>query len=117
MKIIQTGITRVVFLTKNYAIKVPRWHYGWANFIAGIYSNLSETQCWKATKSEHLCPILFSFGGFIVIMPRIKICKTESEITSIPNEEGIDRKPDNYGYYFNKVVCVDYPYHRIKSLK
>jgi hypothetical protein len=116
MKIVKTGITRIVFLTKRYAIKVPRWNYGWANFISGMYSNLSEAQCWNATRSEYLCPILFSLGGLVVIMPRVQICETEEEIISIPKEEGIDRKPDNYGYHFNRVVCVDYPYHRIKSL-
>jgi len=47
-------------------------------------------------------------------MPRVEICTTEEEIKSIPNEEGEDRKPINYGIYKDRVVCVDYPYHRIK---
>lgn len=114
MRINRNGITRIVLLTKNYAIKLPRWNYGWMKFIEGIYSNLSEQQCWKATQSEHLCPVLYCFGGFLSIMPRVEICETEEEIKTIPNEEGEDRKPDNYGIYKGKVVCVDYPYHRIK---
>ena len=111
------GVTRIVYLTKKYAIKLPRIRRGWMMFIQGMYSNLSENQCWSVCQGEYLCPVLFSFGGLILVMPRIEICKTEEDIISIPNEEGEDRKPINYGFYENRVVCVDYPYHRIKPYK
>jgi hypothetical protein len=114
MIIDRKGVTRIVILTKNYAIKLPRLNYGWMNFVQGVYCNLSERQCWNATKSEYLCPTLFSFLGFINIMPRVLVCKSEYEIDSIPNEEGEDRKTENYGRYEDRIVCVDYPYHRIK---
>ena len=110
----KTGITRLVILTERYAIKIPRMNYGWMKFIEGIYSNLSEYQCWRACESHYLCPVLFSFAGFFNIMPRLKICETEEEIKSIRKVRYEDRKPSNYGYHKGKIVCVDYPYHRIK---
>lgn len=118
LKVNQQGVTRIVFLTKNYAIKMPRIRYGWKHFIQGVYSNLSEHECWSISKNEnYLCPVLFSFGGFIIIMPRLKICGTDREVKDVVQEEGDDFKPCNYGHYKGKVVCVDYPYHRIKPYK
>ena len=117
IKINQSGVTRIVFLIGKYAIKMPRVKYGWRHFIQGVYSNLSEHECWNVSKSEWLCPVLFSFAGFILVMPRIKICKTDDELNNYPKEEGDDYKPINYGYYNGKIVCVDYPYHRIKPYK
>lgn len=109
------GVTRIVILTSKYAIKIPRIDYGWMKFIEGIYSNLSEHNCWINVKNDKLlCPTLYSFGGLFNVMPRIKICETEEEIKSIRKVKYEDRKPINYGYYNGRIVCVDYPYHRIK---
>lgn len=115
MRIERSGITRLVFLTKKYVIKVPRINYGWEKFVEGVFSNLSERNCWRITRSEYLCPVLFCVGGFFSVMPRVEICKNEEDIIGILNEEGEDRKPDNYGWYEGRIVCVDYPYHRIKK--
>ncbi len=115
MKIVMSGITRIVILTQNYAIKLPRVNYGWMKFVEGIYCNLSEAKNWKwDNQNERLCPTLFSFAGLINVMPRVKICTSEQEIKEIPNNEWTDWKPDNYGYYKGKLVCIDYPWRRIK---
>lgn len=114
MELNRDGVTRVVLLTKKYAIKFPRINYGWMKFIEGIHANLSEYHCWKITKSKHLCPVFYCFAGLFSVMPRVEIYRTEDQISGIPREDGEDRKPDNYGSYQERSVCVDYPYHRIK---
>lgn len=117
MKFNRQGVTRIVLLTRRYAIKFPRIFKGWKWFIQGVYSNMSEAECWRAAQSPYLCPVLFSFAGLILIMPKIPICKIEDELRNVPREPGEDRKPINYGYYDERIVCVDYPYHRIKPYK
>lgn len=97
---------------------MPRIKYGWKKFIEGLCCNMSEYECWSITKSEHLCPVLFSFAGFILIMPRIKILSETDIIPDIHlNGEGCDHSTNNYGWYFDKIVCVDYPYYRLKPYK
>lgn len=113
-RINRNGVTRLVITTKNYAIKFPRVNYGWMKFIEGIHCNLSEKVCWDITKSKDLCPVIFSFLGIIMVMPRVEVCKNENEILSIPLVPGEDRKHSNYGVYNGNLVCIDYPYHRIK---
>lgn len=118
MRINKIGITRTVILTKKYAIKIPKTSNGWKRFIEGLCSNMSENQCWNSCKSEHLCPVLFSFAGFVLVMPKIKMLDKNSEIPKIhTTEPGSDLNYNNYGYWNGKVVCVDYPYHRIKPYK
>lgn len=121
MKINQQGITRLVFITDKYAIKVPRVTRGWSMLIQGIFSNLSEANCWKNNcfdghTSPTLCPVKFSFMGFILIMPRVSICSDASELPEA-EDPGEDRHYRNYGWYMGRVVCVDYPFHRIKPYK
>ena len=121
MKINRVGVTRLVILTENYAFKFPRITYGWYFFIQGIYSNLSEYKCWEAVKTindKNLCPTLYSFAGFMNVMPRIEICTTYEQIADYPHDEdGLrhDHKPQNYGYHKGNLVCVDYPYYKIKQ--
>jgi hypothetical protein len=112
------GITRLVFITNKYAIKVPRINRGWKRFIEGMCSNMSENQCWNACESEYLCPVLFSFGGFVLVMPKLEILKRGDSLPKIHTKEpGCDPNPINYGYLNGKIVCVDYPYHRIKPYR
>jgi len=122
MKINQQGITRLVFITDKYAIKVPRITRGWSMLIQGIFSNLSEANCWKMNSDpynpgcEHLCPVLFSFMGFILVMPYVSICVNQEELPA-EIDPGEDRHHRNYGWYQGRIVCVDYPFHRIKPYK
>lgn len=125
----KNGITRLVILTKKYAIKFPRFDYGWRLFIEGIRANLNEREFWKIanipdnelTKAlSHICPILWcSWGAWLLIMPRVEPL---SEL-DLPEQDGLyqtreaflvlerlvgDHKDDNYGIYNGRVVMFDY---------
>lgn len=109
------GITRIVVLVGRWAIKLPRWNYGWGKFVEGVTNNRSEWAYWRKTKSNEVCPTLFSFWGLFNIMPRVRICESKEEIECIPLDDWLDRKPDNLGHYKEKIVWVDYPYHITKN--
>lgn len=118
MKHITTGFTRQVLIIGTNAYKLPYFCRGWSKFIEGMYCNISETQVWKVSKSPYLCPVLWSFGGFILVMPKVKILTKKSEIPDIHiKEDGSDNNPANYGYYDNEIVCIDYAYHRLIPFK
>ena len=110
MKLINEGITRHVILTKKYAIKFPRLNYGWYKFISGILCNLSESATWKACHYEKLCPILWSWGGFIIIMPKVEMnCSVDEIKSEIEIHEYDDFHEGNYGRLNGKIVQIDYP--------
>lgn len=50
-------------------------------------------------------------------MPRLNICIEPSDIQDYPKEDTDDYKPINYGWLNGKIVCVDYPYHKIKPYR
>jgi hypothetical protein len=54
---IKDGVTRRVFLTKSYAIKIPHfWNWFW--FLQGLICNLKETGWYRVwNKDKRLCPI------------------------------------------------------------
>src|SRR3546814_10145800 len=60
IKIRRAGITRAVLLIGPYAIKFPRWRYGWKKFLYGLISNKTEGDFNCLADEKHLCPTLFS---------------------------------------------------------
>lgn len=120
MKIIKTGVTRWVILTRKYAIKVPRPDYGWRLFIEGVRANLNEREFYQIaqipdnelTKAlPYICPILWaSWGAWIVVMPRCKplLPETARECFLMMEKLVGDHKDDNYGVFNGKVVMFDY---------
>ena len=66
------GATRNVFLTKKYAIKIPRL-IEWRLFLYGLLANIQESNFWNQLKNEKLCPVIFSIpSGILIIMIRVK---------------------------------------------
>lgn len=135
MKIVRTGITRIVILTKNKAIKIPNFTYSWLHFLRGIIANTQESDIYKATKAcspedlHLLCPVLWcSWGGWILIMPRVDTERHYKEVyksAPLGNIDCLDEvkirykkwfhsglegddKCDNYGYLNNNLVKIDY---------
>lgn len=110
------GITREVFLTKRYAIKIPKLLYGWEKFLHGLLSNIRERRLARAGYPE-LCPMVFSIpGGWMVVMRRatplsdmdwlkfnaLEFCETADYV--VPAE----LKPDSFGWVDGRIVAIDY---------
>jgi hypothetical protein len=127
MVILRKGTARWVFLTKQYALKLPRlrlyyaWKSkSWRSSLEGFHANLKERHKWQQSHSAHLCPILLSdhFGLFVVM--RYARPLTDEEFVKLEYEyiiEGAspfgrirsgDFKRENYGMLGNQCVKVDY---------
>lgn len=123
MKIIRSGGTRLVILTKKYAIKLPRANT-WKNFVQGMLSNITEGQ-WKGYDNKFLCPIKYSNKfGLVVVMTRARPVnhkglfwiELERLYTYASNEPQkldkdffeYDALPKNFGYYNGHLVKIDY---------
>lgn len=138
MKINRKGVTRIVFLTKRYAIKIPNFTCQWSHFLQGIIGNIKERDCYRysffregtpdtgsyfgkyTTYSDLLCPVIFcSWGGWILIMRKANTERHMEQYRNsrngflyadwINNGYGGDDKPENYGYVDGRLVKVDYP--------
>lgn len=126
MKFVFQGTTRIVILTKKYAIKIPRLNFlkdEWSNrFIQGWLSNKIEY-----TNSPHLscvAPVLKSYlGGLIIVMKRCKTFSKEEreEFHSDINKEKIDKiiqEISQVPYYHTDKNLMDfyYDYHNFGVL-
>lgn len=127
---VKLGRTRIVFLTRRYAIKIPQLKK-YNKFLLGLLSNMQEVKKGKS-KDDRLCPIIFSIPlGLLLIMPRCKIISEDDfEILDLsnfwPNEledyhpnniceraylnAPVENKADSFGIYNNKIVAIDYGY-------
>ena len=77
-----------MFLTKHYAIKIPRF-VEWRLFLFGLLANMQEARFWWHLHSEKLCPVVWSLhGGFCVIMPRTHPL-TQEDYTALDFEQFI----------------------------
>ena len=128
MKWNRRGVTREVFIFKSFVIKIPSYRYSWQHFLCGLLANIKEGQCWRYNKFnieiQHLlCPVIWtSWGGWILIMKKADVEGFCDYVRSLPETDnpndiykkwfdvGLqgDDKADNYGYYNNKIVKIDY---------
>lgn len=118
MRLIRSGGTRWVLLTKRYAIKFPIF-LTWKCFIQGLLSNLTEGQ-WKGFNCPHLCPILYTNRlGIMLVMRRCAPVKhlglfwVDLEALYHTSVLGrgfyeYDAAPKNFGYLNGKLVKLDY---------
>jgi len=116
MKFINTGATRLVFLTKNYAIKIPRVFIKTNKFYGNIISFLEG---WKANRYEYkwskskifdfLAPIEYSILFSMVIVMKRAQPMTETEFNNLEKFNfGYEHKQDSIGFIDNKPVILDY---------
>lgn len=114
------GTKRTVLFWRNYALKFPSFRH-WRCFLCGMLANDSERLIWEHGEHRNLlCPVLFSLPfGLLNIMPKCEILTCEQfddnaarlkEILIILNVDCSEHKPDSFGYYQNRIVCVDYHY-------
>lgn len=63
------GVTRLVILTKHWAVKLPTPMYGWKFFLYGFLANLQERE-WAGFDAR-FCPVSWSSRyGIALVMPR-----------------------------------------------
>lgn len=130
MKLCLNGVTRIVVLIGPWAFKVPRFNYGWQNFLRGLLCNMQEA-CFSKTKWPELCPVVFRVpGGWLTVMRRA-LPLSEGDWLSFDYEnfrvgqdwptervvEGhycadyyvpVENKIDSFGLLNGRVVAVDY---------
>lgn len=114
------GVTREVFLTKRYAIKVPKFTYGWKQFLNGLLSNMQEREFSKTGWPE-LCPVVLSLpGGWLVVMRRARPLEDiEWDTFDVERFQGwtvpkapyvipVESKRCSFGVLDERIVAVDY---------
>ena len=116
----KNGVTRLVFVFKTFVVKIPNFTCEHHHFLTGCQANWSERKQWKqwrnfkSDRTNRLCPTLFcSWFGLVQIQARATILSNDQYLTSEQRIEfkdiTNDIKPANFGYYKNRLVCVDYP--------
>lgn len=116
MKLERKGITRLVFIFKHFVIKIPNFTCQHNHFLLGCYANWSERRFCKIMKKTKfynlVAPSLFCswFGLFQVQRRCIELDRhlTDEEIEKFRGVCQGDLKPENFGYYQNRIVCLDY---------
>lgn len=116
---VRSGITRVVFIFDKFVIKVPKFKFGkycQYNFLKGCIANLSERKFCKLFKDfptyDLVAPSYWcSWFGFILIQARCnKTLERELNFQELQKFQNVcsDLKPENFGYYMDNLVCLDY---------
>src|SRR4051812_39811163 len=114
MKIDRSGCTRIVFVTRRHAFKVPNFMYGWRFFYAvcwPIFRRKTSGGGWCYRK-EDLCPVRFALPlGFLIVMPRVRVM-TDREFVQFDyagwRERGgryltVEEKSNSFGWLDGRV--------------
>jgi hypothetical protein len=119
MVINKNGVTRLVFVFKDYVVKTPKFTYSHSHFLNGCYANWSERmfcKVWRNCKKPNLyrlvAPTIWcSWFGLIQIQRKVVILDRNLTARETKRFSCIcsDIKIDNFGHYNGRLVCVDYP--------
>lgn len=109
------GATRTVFLIGSLAFKIPCIRWSWREFLKGMLANDNE-KTFNSLQSDLLIPILWAAPfGFLNVMPRATVLLDwhpgldEIYDADHPYElDFVEKKPDSWGWYRDKLVAVDY---------
>lgn len=117
---IEHGVSRLVFLTRRHAFKVP--HPGaWKRLLWGLLANMQEVEMWRMASRGGLvgfCPVSLSLPlGLLVVMPRCSpltdaqwdgldpvAFANQNESASIP----VEGKRSSFGVLNGGIVALDY---------
>ena len=120
MKIDLKGTTRIVFIFKYIVIKIPNFIYEHSHFLIGCQSNWEERKYYKLHINtfyennlvQFVAPSLWcSWFGLIQIQVKCEPLLrdlTEDERNFFELLCNGDNKKENFGWYKDKLVCVDY---------
>lgn len=119
IKINRQGCTRIVFLTKRYAIKIPICTDGFQAFLYGLLANMQERLFGRLPWYQEMgtCPIVFSLPyGLLVVMPRVREMTDEEflefDVDGFLNQGSYripgEAKSNSFGWLNGKVVIIDY---------
>ena len=128
MLAIRYGISRTVFLTRRYAIKVPSLRGGSLGGMRGRLQGAAEGVLANAAEyrwhqyepwAGKVAPVLRSWlGGLVQVYPRCEPFKVtrEQELAMferrwapmVLDPDPGDHKADNYGWLDGRLVRVDY---------
>lgn len=123
MKMNRMGITRIVFIFDKFVVKIPNFFYQHDHFLQGCYANWSERRYCVGLKkypsnerlpcATSVAPSYFcTWFGLLQIQAK---CKpkledlTEDEVSFYEPLCGSDYKKENFGWFNDRLVCLDYP--------
>ena len=115
---LEGGCTRRVLLVGSYAVKLPRFGYGWRSGLQGLIHNLNEAT-WSRYCDRYagLCPVVFSLpGGFLNVMQRARPLTSEEwsdfDYEAFVEHDDyrlpVENKDDSFGIVAGRIVAVDY---------
>lgn len=108
---IKSGVTRVVILLGNIAIKIPNPRYGWSKFLYGLLSNMQESRMSCLSNKWSLAPTIWQIkGGWLNIQQRCDPISHEDFEKLSPSDFPIacDFKIENFGRLKGRIVLLDY---------
>ncbi len=117
----RTGCARIVFLTKQYAWKIPNFlasdrTLSWRLFCQGMLANMQEV-VFSRTGWVELCPVLWHLPlGLLVVMPKVQVLTQEEfdamDFQAFVEQEDycipIEEKANSLGWLDGKIVAIDY---------
>lgn len=104
---IETGVTRIVFITKHRAYKIP-YLFSWRFLLMGLLANMQEVE-WAAYNNPVLCPVNFWLpGGWLVVMPTCEPADFHKVDFDDFQYVPLDPSPSNFGKYRGRIVLFDY---------
>ena len=115
MDINNNGTTRIVLLTDNYAIKIPRiifsgFHGKVFSFLNGWIANRKEYEWSKSDIFDFLCKVEYSYlFSMVIVMKKMSPINNTQFNKQEKFNFGYEHKKDSYGLTKdNKIIVVDY---------
>lgn len=117
MPIIKTnGVTRLVIIVGNWAIKIPNFTCQHNHFLLGCYANWTERHYTKTFEGfsefiDKVSPTVFcSYFGLVSIQRKVTVL--DRDLTDDEQyyfrKQTTDIKKENFGFLNGKLVCIDY---------
>lgn len=119
MKINLKGVTRIVFVFKNFVIKVPNFTICHEHFLIGCQANWTErnisktfSKCKDCNLTWTIAPTYFClwFGLFQIQARCLELDRhlTKKEVKYFKSLGFTDLKKENIGWYKDRLVIFDY---------